>query len=129
MKKIFCYIQVLLLLTCMFGCTPDYSNIPMERPNTKWVCADPDIWFEVDKDQQTLGEVKVNGNIIKMEVGFRNPHNLYFLSGDNTPSSPLETLFGGTGTFSKDKMIVKINDDNLFNNKYKKLIFIREVKK
>jgi hypothetical protein len=70
MKKIFCYIQILLLLACMIGCTPDYSNIPLDFPNSKGVCSNPYIWFEVDNDQQALGEVKVNGNIIKIRVGF-----------------------------------------------------------
>jgi hypothetical protein len=129
MKKIFCYIQILLLLTCMIACAPHYSNRPMEFPNTKWVCSNPDIWFEVDKDGQSLGEVKVNDNIIKMNVQFGQANAVYFFSGDGTPSSPNKLIFDGDGTFSKDKMVIKVDSDKLFNNKYKKLIFNKEVKK
>jgi len=129
MKKIFCYIQILLLLTCMIGCSKYYANRPMEFPNTKWVCSNPDIWFQVDKDGQSAGEVKVNDSIIKMTVHFGQAKGVGFFSGDNTPSSPLESLFRGDGTFSKDKMVIKVGSDNLFNNKYKKLVFNKEVKK
>jgi hypothetical protein len=130
MKKIFWYLQVLLLLTCMIGCAPHYSNCPMDFPNTKWVCSNPDIWFQVDNNKQCLGEININGKITKIEVMYKQvTTDISIFPLDSTPSSPVDPVLKGEGTFSKDKMVIKLSDDKIFNNKYKELVFNKEITK
>jgi len=129
MKKIFKILPVLFLLFCTNGCTRYIANRPIEYPNTKWVSSNPDIYFQVDANSQVKGETNINGDIIKIQVLFGQTTSVRFYSGDNTPSSPLKLLLNGEGTFSKNKMIVKVSEDKLFNNKYKELVFNKEVKK
>lgn len=111
----------------MSGCAPVVTNRPCTFPDTKWVCNNPDIWFEVDKDSKSTGEVKINGVIKPFIVHFGQAHDVHFFLYDEN-NTITDSLFNGEGTFSKDKMVVEITEDNSFNDKYKTITFYRKNK-
>lgn len=119
--------QILFLIVFISGCAPEIKNRPADFPNTKWVCNKPDIWFEVDKDHQSYGEIKINGITKPFKLGFGQAHDVHFYSYDEN-NILTNILFNGLGTFSKDKMVVEIRDDNVFNDKYKTITFYRKRK-
>lgn len=112
----------------MSGCAPIIANRPCDFPGTKWVCSDPDIWVKIDKDHQCIGEVKINGNIKPIIVTFGQATSVgfYLYKGQNDFTEP---LFNGTGKFSKSKMVINdIQNDIIFNDKYKTITFYRKNK-
>lgn len=129
MKKILKLFPILFILFSVNGCRGYATDRPINFPNTKWVSSNPDIYFQVDADSQAKGEIKINGDIIKIELLFGQATSVRFYIGENTPSSPLKPVLDVEGTFSKNKMIVKVLEDKLFNNKHKELVFNKEVKK
>lgn len=112
----------------MHGCAPKVTNRPCTFHNTKWICNKPDIWFEVDKNSQCTGEIKINGVVKPIIVHFGQAYDVHFFLYNKGTIKEDGPLFTGEGTFSKDKMLVEITEDNSFNDKYKTITFYRKNK-
>lgn len=112
------------------GCDRYDGQRPCDYPNTKWICKQPDIFFKVDKNIKLLGEIKVNGEVKPVIVRFDYGNGIsvfpYNSPKDETFIDMKHRYLEGSCSFNKNYLIVKINDDALFNNKYKELTFKRE---
>lgn len=131
MKKIFLLMLVLISLMCLLcGCDMHVGKRPPDYINTKWVCTDPDIWFEVDNEHEILGEIKINGEVKPITAFFNMGSRVDFypstMLDENAIINQKEIIIRGSCSFSKYKLKVKVNYDTLFNNRYEELIFIRE---
>jgi hypothetical protein len=111
------------------GCDPYSGREPFNYQNTRWVCSEPNIWFEVDNEKRILGEINIKGNIKSFTIMFApgGRSDFYPSSFLNDSSMSLkDRLLYGDGVFGKKKFVIKIQNDTLFDNKYKELIFYRE---
>ena len=130
-KKILLLVLV-CIMCCLCGCDMYVDRRPPDYINTKWVCNDPDIWFEVDDEHNILGEIKINGEVKPITAFFNMGCEVDFypstMLDENAVIDRKEIIIKGNCSFRKYKLIVKVNYDTLFNNQYEKLIFIRENK-
>ena len=127
-----CFFAV-ILSGCM--CDPYAGKRPSDYDDAKWVCEEPNIWFEVNSDEEESyypkGEIVYNNQTIQVVFKFVNQTNRVFInqysyadayriSGDNC-------VFGGECEFSPEKLIIKIekDTDTVFNGEYDELVFIR----
>jgi len=108
-----------------FGKRPDYF------PNTKWVSEEPNIWFEVIEEVNDIGE---SNNVIKGEIYFEDEKlnfEAYFDMGIGfniiveAEDYEYNKTIKGLCSFYSDKLIVEIEEDFVFNNKYEQITFYK----
>jgi hypothetical protein len=84
---------------------------PADYHNTKWVATDPDIWFTVDKNGQCAGQLKINGRIVNINIGF-DPEfgdGVYIGNADKQEEfSNDRYILTGSGKFRRKKMVVEV---------------------
>lgn len=119
-----------LLLLCLVlgvcGCTMDvyYDQRPYDYPGTKWICEDPDIVLIYPKNGER--SFSINGatpnSPSDLFPGFGPGDWFAFHSNDMG-----KDLFLCSCTFSPEKMIAKVEVDELFGGKYlgKTIVFYR----
>lgn len=127
-------IAVLIFFVFRFHGSADiYSGErPCDYPNTKWVLSEPkgvSGYFIVDSNGQCKGEIEnINGAKKSIRVNFNFDTGVFFENDDNEQmlSGKVPSFFT-YGQFYEDKLIIKnIEKDELFNNKYDKLVFLKK---
>ena len=142
MKKILLLISVfsIAMLICS-GCVidPMQGKRPVDFPGTKWVCENPDIFFEVRKvkihyiivkgdetvetyDRLTngaIGEISISGQITEIEVSISRGNTIYVrLRQDDVTEGDWgeDVLFRGKCNYYPDKLVVSV-----YNDEFKRL--------
>lgn len=139
---------IFLSLVLCTACGVDFyaGKRPTNYENTKWVCNDPDMFFEVNEKygeitgSSTYGQINIDGAITEIAVSFNfgtaakfRPISSYKtrVLEDGTVESYIagnEWLFWGECRFSKNKLIVNVTDNSkgFLDDSIKTLTFIRE---
>jgi hypothetical protein len=108
---------------------------PTDYKETKWVSADPNIYFEVSESHNTTaltyGEIFANDTITEMYVLFDmggRAEFTYLPDAKESGSTPRNMIFRGRCKFGKDKLIVDIlsNDAGLLADDVTQIKFVRE---
>lgn len=116
-----CALAVVIVLCLMGG--SDFREYPQEKA-THWVCEEPhfEIHFAGEASEYFL---ECRGEKIRVFVGIRADYFDVFLQ--RNPEDPLEQeniLLRGTWKYVKGKMVVRIDEDNIFNGAYSELVFV-----
>jgi hypothetical protein len=131
-------ILIVLSIICLTSCNfdPYGGTRPIDYGETCWVCENPPANFTVDPLLEDYyypeGEIKINNNLLKFKMYFIHGTNevlVKIIDEYSSAQAPADIVgFDGYCTFSKDKLIIKIDKetDNLFNGKYNELIFVRD---
>lgn len=117
-------IPVLLILRVYFLLGgSDFREYPQEKA-AHWVCEEPH--FEIHfAGEVTESFLEWRGEKIRVFVGMRADYFDVFLQ--TKPVDPLEQeniLLRGTWKYVKGKMVVRIDEDNIFNGAYSELVFV-----
>ena len=113
-------ISIFFYIFSLFGGV-DYTKYPYEK-SAIWVCEEPRFELNFENVQDTY---LVWGNDeIQVFVGL---HANYFdVYRQTNPSDPLEQkniLLRGTWRYVRGKMVVTIDEDNIFGGVHKELVF------
>ena len=138
-------IVVIIVIICVtnFGCVSmlySQDNMPSRHINTKWVSENPNICIEVKEEfvkttgGNTVAKIQLPEGEKESDVLFDNVNGVYFLpmyydiTKEQAKTQPITELcyFSGECKFYKDKMVVKIEEDHIFNGEYDKITFIKE---
>ena len=132
MKK--CLIIVLAIFLFIFSssCDMHSGKRPYDYPPAIWVSEDPIMWFEIGKSdnsayvpiEKIFGYLILDGHNIEIEVFFDYGNGVYFNEKNDALDRPTTR---GRCTFSKDKLVVKIDKkrDFFLNGLYETIEFIR----
>ena len=116
---LFTVISVLLL----FGCDVAYNRAPYVYPGTTWICEEPHIELAIGEQNGTNRcFIEENGKWCEVYCYWQG--GVMLCSGKDS-SNDADTLFTLHCTYSKRKMTAEIGRDNMFDGKYKRLVFIR----
>lgn len=117
---------IMLLLTCaLCACDPAVGKRPFDYPNSKWVCSEPHIEIEVSVNGDYTATLGTGGEKRTFFLGFRSGYGVDAYTGANVVFNDETLLFTGECSYSKDRFIVTIGDDNLWDGAYHKLVFVR----
>ena len=115
-----CALLALSILLMMGGA--DFTEYPSKRASD-WVCEDPhfEIHFGDGADEDHL---VWEGEKIPVITGLRANGFNVFLKTD--PQQPLDkcVLLRGTWKYEKGNMVVRIEEDNIFDGAYTELVFV-----
>ena len=136
--RIFISFAIIILVVLIIGLIdPNYivpyfpgNHIPLKeyrpthRPGTKWVSEDPFVSFEVPDEQSSNWEIdailKIDGEEIEICMVY-NPGVYVQVYTDNSGR-----IFNGRCRFYTDKMVVEIDNDLIFNGRYKTITFYKQ---
>ena len=113
---------------------------PDNQMNTLWVSEWPRVCIEVRQEPEkttggnTIAKIRFQEGEKESEVIFSRANIVYFVPMQNDLSKyQLKTksinelcYFSGKCKFYRDKMVVKIMDDHIFNGEYDEVTFIKE---
>ena len=113
---------------------------PYCQNNTKWVSENPNICIEVKEEfvkttgGNTVAKIQLPEGEKESDVLFDNVNRVYFLpmyydiTKEQAKTQPITELnyISGECKFYRDKMVVKIEEDHIFNGEYDKITFIKE---
>ena len=132
-KRLSIILLLSILLLCISGCvniTSLYGNkVPYRQPGTRWVSADPDIYFEVAGDRSCKGEIKVDKRLISIIIHFGYGKDIHFFEWDSIYDVEDDCILIGICKFSSKKLVVTIDEDyigTIFDKSVKEITFIRE---
>jgi hypothetical protein len=133
-KKIALFLITVQVLLIFSACNFDlyYGKRPFDYGNAKWVSKEPSIWFVVDIDDEQYyspkGEIIIDNQTIEASFRFITETNQLFIDLIKSNSASYDSLLNGVCEFYPDKMILKVEkeSDNLFNEKYDTITFIKE---
>ena len=124
---VFVAISVCLLIGYMIALSggADFREYPYERAN-RWICVEPEISLDFSNNRST-GCLKWSGEEFLISVGMRaNSFQAYQIDALQEEVLYLEQeklLFAGEWRYEGRNLIVTINQDNIFDGVYTKLIF------
>ena len=116
-----------LLVGCMlsFGCACNISDLPR---NSTWYSSDPDIWFIVNEDGTTKGELKYNDEVTDIEVnrvqGWLGISVIYIMQYDDY-SGEGDLIGTSIRTSSNTKLVLDVKSSTIQGFDVKQIIFIR----
>ena len=138
-KRIIKMVLVIALCIPMFGCVSmlySRDNMPVDQKNknTLWVSEWPKVYIEVDDNQNAIAKIQFQEGEKESEVVFDNVNGVYFvpmyydISKYQAKTKDFRELsyFSGECKFYRDKMVVKIEEDRIFNGEYDEITFIKE---
>jgi len=137
---------MLIISVFTTSCNPTYYKpTPYKFPGTKWVSADPDIYFIVEEYEargatdykpyiatRIRGEITVDGS--SYDITLNTSHTgTVLIALTNTPTLghyEADDIIRGTGYFSENEMRIAINrkftKEGWIDPSIKQIIFIRE---
>lgn len=118
MKKTYIIIAAILLLA---ACIAFPRNKDPETIAECWYCSELDFVLNVTPEKSELIWHDKQYEVI---IGFRagSGYDVFVENGDGIVSQE-EILFRGTWTCKRGKLVLKINDDRLFEGAYNQLTF------
>ena len=114
---------------------------PNCQNNTRWVSEWPRVCIEVNEENakktggNTIAKIRFQEGEKESDVIFDNTDGVYFVPMpydlSKSPLKKTKTIFelcyfSGTCKFYRNKMVVKIEQDHIFNGEYDKIIFVKE---
>ena len=114
---------------------------PNCQNNTRWVSEWPRVCIEVNEENakktggNTIAKIRFQEGEKESNVIFDNTDGVYFepmpYDLSKSPLKKTKTIFelcyfSGTCKFYRNKMVVKIEQDHIFNGEYDKIIFVKE---
>ena len=114
---------------------------PDNQMNTLWVSEWPRVCIEVRQEPEkttggnTIAKIRFQEGEKESDVIFDNTDGVYFVPMpydlSKSPLKKTKTIFelcyfSGTCKFYRNKMVVKIEQDHIFNGEYDKIIFVKE---
>lgn len=111
-----------LFILSFSGCGLDKK--PCDYNPSTWICEDPYIIVRYGGQPYSSGELHINNQIVAIESDFDHGSHVYF--GQEGWVNFNEILIAGKYEFSANRFIVYIEKDEIFENKYKTLVFIRQ---
>lgn len=120
-----CIILGLAVLLC--GCNTTNDSAPCAETSI-WVCDDPRIVLDYThyEDNSLVRSETLwwDDSTLEIEVGYRaHRYWVYVFDYDNWVD---KTVFYGSWKYRRGKLVLKIEEDNLFGGQYKELVFTRQ---
>ena len=117
-----CTLLIITSIVLFAGCDPQYGNYPSSKAPI-WTCSDPvfRIVYTKEKNGMTSSNaiLEWEGTLIEVSIYFQSC--LYDVFPKNS-SAYEDRLFGGTWEYRGENLILKIEDDYVFGQRYSKLI-------
>jgi hypothetical protein len=114
-KSIFAnIIMIILLLLILSGCDLNWYIRPGIDSNIKWVSDEVDIWFIIDNQNGTNGEINIDNTKKEVLVAFDHGSGMFiFLIDEN--KTIVDLLISFNCKFYNDKIIATVekDDDNI----------------
>ncbi len=128
LKKATALFAIIILSLSISGCNFDLHNgkRPYDYDNAEWASSTPEISFFVDWDKEDHyspeGTLEVDGIVFDIKIYFVTGTNIVFIDTVNTDQL---LSIEGHCEFYPDKLVVVVDEDQIFNNQYKEIIFYR----
>lgn len=120
MKRVALLIMVLSVL--LGGCDTYaiFGMYPSDRADS-WYCETLDFTLNVD---QTVSVLNWEGKTLNIRMAVQSSYYVMFHEQEKDAVTQNSVLFSGTYSYSGENLILKIEEDNLFNGAYEELCFV-----
>ena len=120
MKRVALLIMVLSVL--LGGCDTHaiFDMYPSDRADS-WYCATLDFTLNVN---QTASVLNWEGKTLNVSMAVQSSYYVMVYEQGKDTVTQDSTLFSGTYSYSGENLILKIEEDNLFNGTYEELCFV-----
>ena len=122
MKLLLVLLVMVVSMLCM-GCDLLAGRYPCDR-GTEWVCSDPSFTLSyIYNPNGTLAEeslLEIDGELIAVEVYF---YSIYFKVVPRSSEDHSHCLFSGTWKYRGGNLVLKIDEDIIFDHQYKEFVF------
>lgn len=110
----------------------DMYQIVEKYPHFKanyWYCAEIDFSFHYEYNDDgrinpTTYPLELDGEILNVDIWFLNDYWYFYLDNGDETTSFEELLLSGTWEYRRNELVLTIQKDNLFGEKYQEFIFI-----
>lgn len=122
----------LAIVLCAGFCACDINTgkRPYDYSPAKWVCEEPNVWFEVDEEKQCYGEVHIGRKTISIALFFESGSGVQILPIEAVEQSPIDgthILWSGQAKFSKTEMtLYEASYNELFPEDNLEITFVRQ---
>lgn len=123
----------LAIVLCAGFCACDINTgkRPYDYPPARWVCEEPNVWFEVDEGKYCYGEITVDGKTTEIAVCFLNGNEVQIMPLDAVENANVivdkRKLWQGYAKFSKTEMtLYEASYNELFPEDNLEITFVRQ---
>lgn len=126
-SRVLCAVLLLNLLVLLNGCDPYADRYPLTK-HSEWVCEDPIIVlkYTITDDGCIITEANltIDDEQVPIEINMRGDiFDIFGINDVEGVNAPNNILMHGEWRYSRGKLILEIERDNLFDGKYKVLEF------
>lgn len=124
-KSILCIVLIVAVSLLFSACDPRAGSYPYSTEST-WVCSDPKIVLEYSRSAR--GElidhctIEWGNTLLDIELHFRST---LFEAGPAGYTKYEDRLFSGTWKYRNGNLVLMLDEDFLFDNAYKELVFVK----
>ena len=124
-KSILCIVLIVAVSLLFSACDP-YANSHPYLTESTWVCSDPKITLEYTKGRTgmmtELCTIEWNDMSLEFDLYFRST---LFEAGPAGYTKYEDRLFSGTWKYRDGNLVLMLDEDFLFDNAYKELVFVK----
>jgi len=104
------------------------TNGPYDYPNSMWISESPEIVLcvgEKGRVDEATASVVIGGEKVPVTIVVQNGRPVYFYSSPTSYRIDERLLTGEVNSATKDKVVISVQDDHLFNGKYETITLKR----
>lgn len=121
-RLLFVLLIVVVSILCM-GCDPYYGHYPHNK-GLEWVCSNPNftLSFTYNPNGTFTQEafLEADGEMIAVEVCF---YSIYFEVNPRSSNHYSDRFFTGEWKYRGGNLVLKIDEDFVFDNQYEEFVF------
>ena len=117
------FLPILGRIAIMIG----LASGPYNHPGSIWTSEEPEIYLQVSSHhsaEDTFGYVMADGEKIPVDIGVQPDRPWVFITPKD--GSYNHQLRGGLIECTKNKVVFKVEEDNLFDGKYEIITLVRQ---
>ena len=124
-------VVLLVLVALALGACGENGEAPFHYSNTRWVCEEYGIWFDVSEDSQCQGAIETEDGVTRIALHYVS-NTVYIFKQEENEEGVLEdvgplALWCGSGRYKPESMTLRnVRIEGYFDDEAVKLVFLRE---